>query len=179
VAFGLLSSLGDFPKAFFFGDFMSEAAILLKRFTFEHGGKILELGRPNLGTEAAYGQYMLREEAKFINSEREALGPQAYQDSLRLHMANGTNNWFGWLRPGFLESLSKDNNAARFLWLWFAQKTTTGPKEAFADEVTVQTLYRDPAARPKLTPFEVAGMPATSQGILAQALTDPNPLPLD
>lgn len=146
---------------------MSEAALLLKRFPFEHGGKTLELGRPNLGTEAAYGRYMLREEAKFIESQRASLGAQGYQDALRLHMANGTNNWFGWCRPGFLESLASPTNAAYFFWLWFSQKSTTGPKEAFADEQVVQKLYRDPEAYPKLN------------ALLNEAVNDPNPLPLD
>lgn len=161
---------------------MSEAAIILKRFTFEHGGDVFELGRPNLGTEAAYGRHMLKEEAKFLNSERDALGPQGYQDALRLHMSNGTNNWFGWHRPGFLESLRSESNAAKFLWLWFAQKSTTGPKEKFSEEETLQLLYRDvePVADPK-NPGEFLPSPSTklTQLLWGEALNDPNPLPPD
>ncbi len=142
---------------------MSDATQTFRPFTVEHGGKTWTLRRPNIATERDYSAYLERKSSAFLARQRDSLGLQSYQDALRIHLANAVNNWFGWCRPGFMESLSDPTNAAKFLWSWFSQCGVNGVVDGIADEKAMYVMYAG------------AGNAALNT-VLNEALSDPNPL---
>lgn len=141
---------------------MSEAGIVFKKFTLAHRGKAWELDRPNLATERGYATLLEKKAAEALGRLKAALGPQGYQDGLRLLTADCVSNFYGWCRPGFIESLSDPTNCATFLWVWLCQCYPPGKHDQAVDSPEgMLAVYRESKEE--------------CDRLINEVLSDPNP----
>lgn len=99
---------------------MSEASVVFKTFEIKVAdGREWKLRRPTLGVEAIYARHLEKVALDTINRQRMTLGPLGYKEAIAQHIENsGIANHFGWLRPGFVSSISDHQNVAHLLWAW-------------------------------------------------------------
>lgn len=137
---------------------MSEAATIFKTFNLEVDGESYTLSRPSMLTEGAYARHLIEMQAAELKLQQANLGPAAFKEAMNLHLDQCNGNHFGWMRPGFVASLGKPKNIAKFLWLWIKQHTDKVPKEA-----AIYEAYRNNTA--------------AIDEVLKEVFSDPNPLP--
>lgn len=147
---------------------MSEATVVFKTFELDTAdGKKRTLKRPTLGVEKVYARYLEKRNLEAINRQKADLGPIGYE--LAINGSNGhipksgVQNHFGWLRPGFIESISDAENVAHLLWAWIVANYKDPKDDLYvAGQSDMYRLY-------------LANREACER-LLNEVLEDPNPL---